>query len=57
LPQAALICPRPDLADPARTLHEAARLQSRKVGWPRPCLSGRDQLYRDILKEKEAAAQ
>ncbi len=39
---------RPHLADPAWTLHEAARLQSRAVAWPRPYESGRDQLYRDI---------
>ena len=48
---------RPHLADPAWTLHEAARLQSRHIDWPLPYLSGRDQLYRDILKKKEAAAQ
>ncbi len=44
---------RPHLADPAWTLHEAARLQSRHVSWPQPYLSGRDQLYREILKQKE----
>ena len=48
---------RPHLADPAWTLHEAARLQSRQLEWPLPYLSGRDQLYRDIFKEKEAVAQ
>jgi anthraniloyl-CoA monooxygenase len=48
---------RPHLADPAWTLHEAARLQSRHIDWPLPYLSGRDQLYREILKQKEAAAQ
>ncbi len=48
---------RPHLADPAWTLHEAARLQSRHIDWPLPYLSGRDQLYRDILKQKESAAQ
>ena len=48
---------RPHLADPAWTLHEAAKLQSRHINWPLPYLSGRDQLYRDILKQKEAAAQ
>ena len=48
---------RPHLADPAWTLHEAAKLQSRHVNWPQPYLSGRDQLYRDISKQKEAAAQ
>jgi anthraniloyl-CoA monooxygenase len=48
---------RPHLADAAWTLHEAARLQSRHVAWPLPYLSGRDQLYRDIFKQKEAVAQ
>ena len=48
---------RPHLADPAWTLHEAAKLQSRHVSWPKPYLSGRDQLYREISKQKEAVAQ
>lgn len=48
---------RPHLADPAWTLHEAAKLQSRQVDWPKPYLSGRDQLYREIFKQKEALAQ
>jgi anthraniloyl-CoA monooxygenase len=48
---------RPHLADPAWTLHEAAKLQSRHVNWPQPYLSGRDQLYREVSKQKEAAAQ
>ncbi len=43
---------RPHLADPAWTLHEAAKLQSRHVSWPLPYLSGRDQLYREISKQK-----
>lgn len=42
---------RPHLADPAWTLHEAAKLQSRHVSWPLPYLSGRDQLYREIAKK------
>ena len=42
---------RPHLADPAWTLHEAAKLQSRHVSWPLPYLSGRDQLYRDLSKQ------
>ena len=48
---------RPHLADPAWTLHEAARLQSRHVDWPQPYLSGRDQLYREVAKQKESVAQ
>jgi anthraniloyl-CoA monooxygenase len=47
---------RPHLADPAWTLHEAARLGSRAVEWPRAYLSGRDQLYREAMKQKEAVA-
>ena len=48
---------RAHLADPAWTLHEAAKLQSPYVSWPLPYLSGRDQLYRQTLKQKEAVAQ
>ena len=48
---------RPHLADPAWTLHEAAKMQSRHVTWPKPYESGRDQLYREIYKQKEAVAQ
>ncbi len=43
---------RPHLADPAWTLHEAAKLQSRAVQWPRPYESGRDQLYREIARQQ-----
>ena len=39
---------RPHLADPAWTLHEAAKLGSRDVVWPRAYESGRDQLYRSL---------
>lgn len=45
---------RPHLADPAWTLHEAAKLQSRHVSWPKPYLSGRDQMYRELSKQKQA---
>jgi len=48
---------RPHLADPAWTLHEAAKLQSRAADWPRQYLSGRDQLYRETLKQQQLAAQ
>ena len=48
---------RPHLADPAWTLHEAAKLQSHHVSWPLPYLSGRDQLYREVFKNKNVAAQ
>ena len=43
---------RPHLADPAWTLHEAAKLQ-KQVDWPKQYLSGRDQLYRELIKQKE----
>ncbi len=43
---------RPHLANPAWTLHEAAKMQSRHISWPLPYLSGRDQLYREISKQK-----
>jgi anthraniloyl-CoA monooxygenase len=45
---------RPHLADPAWTLHQAARLGSRDVNWPKPYLSGRDQLYREIERQRSA---
>ncbi len=44
---------RPHLADPAWTLHEAAKLQSRAVTWPKQYLSGRDQLYREIQRQNQ----
>ncbi len=47
---------RPHLADPAWTLHEAAKLQSRAVEWPRQYLSGRDQLYRELSKQNQTTA-
>ncbi len=47
---------RPHLADPNWTLHEAARLQSRAVTWPRPYESGRDQLYRELQKKQQMEA-
>ena len=48
---------RPHLADPAWTLHEAAKMQSRHVVWPKPYESGRDQMYREIAKQKALIAQ
>ncbi len=47
---------RPHLADAAWTLHESAKLQSRAVDWPVQYLAGRDQLYREIFKQKEAVS-
>lgn len=45
---------RPHLADPAWTLHEAARLGSPGIDWPLPYLSGRDQLYRELARQRGA---
>jgi anthraniloyl-CoA monooxygenase len=47
---------RPHLADPAWTLHEAAKLQSRDIEWPKQYLSGRDQMYREVAKQQTIAA-
>jgi anthraniloyl-CoA monooxygenase len=47
---------RPHLADPAWTLHAAAQQQSRDINWPLPYLSGRDQMYREIFKQKQLLA-
>ena len=47
---------RPHLANPAWTLHEAAKLQSRDIDWPKQYLSGRDQMYREIAKQQATAA-
>ncbi|MDE2048392.1 MAG: bifunctional salicylyl-CoA 5-hydroxylase/oxidoreductase, partial [Betaproteobacteria bacterium] len=43
---------RPHLADAAWTLHEAARLGVADVPWPRQYLPGRDQLYRNLERER-----
>jgi len=46
---------RPHLADPAWTLHQAAQLESHDVDWPVQYLAGRDQMVREISKQKAAA--
>ena len=46
---------RPHLADPAWTLHETAKLQSQAIHWPEPYLSGRDQMYRELARQKAIA--
>jgi anthraniloyl-CoA monooxygenase len=43
---------RPHLADPAWTLHEAAKLQTRALQWPSQYESGRDQLYRETARQQ-----
>lgn len=51
---------RPHLANPAWTLHEAAKLGSMDAGavdWPLPYLSGRDQMYRELSKSQNTGAK
>jgi len=43
---------RPHLADPAWTLHEAAKLGAKDIDWPLPYLSGRDQMYRLLATQR-----
>jgi anthraniloyl-CoA monooxygenase len=45
---------RPHLADPAWTLHEAAKIGHAEIAWPLPYLSGRSQ-YETNLKRAAAA--
>jgi anthraniloyl-CoA monooxygenase len=45
---------RPHLADPYWTLHAAAQLGYRGETWPKPYLTGRDQLYR-VASRSEAS--
>lgn len=46
---------RPHLADPAWTLHEAAKIGLTNVAWPKQYLSGKVQ-YEANLRRAEAAA-
>jgi anthraniloyl-CoA monooxygenase len=48
---------RPHLADPYWTLHAAAQLGYRDVTWPKQYLSGRDQLYRNLARAAQMAAE
>lgn len=45
---------RPHLADPAWTLHEAARIEFKGIAWPKQYISGRGQ-YESNLKRSYAA--
>ena len=45
---------RPHLADPAWTLHEAAKIEFKDVAWPKQYISGRSQ-YENNLKRSYAA--
>ena len=50
---------RPHLADPAWTLHAAAQLSPQAAAhtdWPVQYWSGRDQMLREVSKQKQAAA-
>ena len=48
---------RAHLADPYWTLHAAAQLGYRGVKWPEQYLSGRDQLYRNLERAAQMAAE
>ncbi|HLJ90197.1 MAG TPA: bifunctional salicylyl-CoA 5-hydroxylase/oxidoreductase [Candidatus Angelobacter sp.] len=41
---------RPHLADPAWTLHEAAKQGYTEIGWPKQYLSGKEQLERNLAR-------
>ena len=45
---------RPHLADPAWTLHEAARLGFKEVDWPLPYLAGKGQLETNLARAAAA---
>jgi anthraniloyl-CoA monooxygenase len=47
---------RPHLADPAWTLHEAAKLGYKPVAWPKQYLPGKQQLERNLERERQLAA-
>ncbi len=47
---------RPHLADPAWTLHEAAKLGYTDISWPRQYHAGKLQLERNLERERQVAA-
>ncbi|MRV74158.1 bifunctional salicylyl-CoA 5-hydroxylase/oxidoreductase [Duganella sp. FT92W] len=47
---------RPHLADPAWTLHEAAKLGYQAVTWPKQYMAGKQQLERNLERERQLAA-
>ncbi|MDE2429232.1 MAG: bifunctional salicylyl-CoA 5-hydroxylase/oxidoreductase [Burkholderiales bacterium] len=47
---------RPHLADPAWTLHEAARLGYTDMPWPKQYLAGKFQMERNLERDKQVAA-
>ena len=48
---------RPHLADPAWTLHEAARIGYTDVAWPKQYRAAKSQLERNLERERAQAAQ
>ena len=48
---------RPHLADPAWTLHEAAKQNFVEIWWPDPYLAGKNQLERNLARAALLAAQ
>ena len=48
---------RPHLADPAWTLHEAARIGYTEVAWPKQYRAAKSQLERNLERERAQAAQ
>ncbi len=48
---------RPHLADPAWTLHEAAKQAYANVWWPDPYLNGKEQLERNMARAAQLALQ
>jgi anthraniloyl-CoA monooxygenase len=47
---------RPHLADPAWTLHEAAKTGQHTVAWPLPYLSGRSQYETNLKRAAQGVA-
>lgn len=47
---------RPHLADPAWTLHEAAKLGFTDINWPKQYIAGKLQLERNLERERQIAA-
>jgi len=47
---------RPHLADPAWTLHEAAKLGFTDISWPQQYIAGKLQLERNLERERQVAA-
>ncbi|MGV3552117.1 bifunctional salicylyl-CoA 5-hydroxylase/oxidoreductase [Rhizobium sp.] len=47
---------RPHLADPAWTLHEAAKIGVNTIPWPKQYYSGKAQYETNLAREKQAAA-